>query len=41
MLPDDLKAMAACTLAHRIFLHQGDDAAPLLRQVLADVPVPL
>ncbi len=41
VLPDDLKAMAACTLAHRIFLHQGDDAAPLLRQVLAGVPVPL
>ena len=41
VLPDDLKALAVATLAHRLFLHQGDDAAPMLRDVLANVPVPL
>jgi MoxR-like ATPase len=41
VLPDDLKATALCTLAHRVFLHQGEDAAALLRDLLAAVPVPL
>jgi len=41
VLPDDLKAMALCTLAHRIFMRQGDDAAPLLREILRNTPVPL
>jgi len=41
VLPDDLKALALATLAHRVFLHQGDDAAPLLRELLDNVPVPL
>ncbi len=41
VLPDDLKAMAMCTLTHRIFMQRGDDAAPLLREILQNTPVPL
>lgn len=41
VLPDDLKAVAVCTLAHRIFLHRGDDAAPLVREIVDNTPVPL
>lgn len=41
VLPDDLKAMALSTLAHRIFLQRGDDASPLVREVLKNTPVPL
>jgi MoxR-like ATPase len=41
ILPDDLKAVAMCTLTHRIFMQRGDDAAPLLREILQNTPVPL
>jgi MoxR-like ATPase len=41
ILPDDLKAVAMCTLTHRIFMQRGDDAAPLLREILRNTPVPL
>ena len=41
VLPDDLKAMAIPTLAHRVFLRQGDDAVPLLQQILQGTQVPL
>lgn len=41
VLPDDLKAVAVCTLAHRIFLQRGDDAAPLVRELVDNTPVPL
>ena len=41
VLPDDLKAVAMCTLTHRIFMQRGDDAAPLLREILQNTPVPL
>jgi hypothetical protein len=30
-----------CTLTHRIFMQRGDDAAPLLREILQNTPVPL
>jgi MoxR-like ATPase len=41
VLPDDLKAMADCTLAHRIFMHRECDATPLLHDILDNTPVPL
>ncbi len=41
VLPDDLKATALCALTHRIFLQHGDDATPLVREVLKNTPVPL
>ena len=41
VLPDDLKAMALSTLAHRIFMRHGDDAAPALREILKATPIPL
>jgi len=41
VLPDDLKAMALSTLAHRIFMQRGDDAAPLVREILKNTAVPL
>ena len=41
VLPDDLKAMAACTLTHRIFMNRGEDAAPILHEILQNTPVPL
>ncbi|MCK5941118.1 MAG: AAA family ATPase [Planctomycetes bacterium] len=41
VLPDDLKALAVSTLAHRVFLRQGDDAAALVRELVANTPVPL
>lgn len=41
VLPDDLKAMAHCTLTHRIFLRHGDDAGPIVRDILQNTPVPL
>ncbi len=41
VLPDDLKALADPVLGHRIFLHGGGDARPLLREVLDRTPVEL
>ncbi len=46
VLPDDVKTMTECVLAHRLILSakgktQYDDAAALLRELLAKVPVPM
>ena len=41
VLPDDLKAMAPSTLSHRIFLQRGNNATPLLHEILQTTPVPL
>lgn len=41
VLPDDLKALALPTLAHRIFMQHGDDAAGVLHEILKATPVPL
>jgi MoxR-like ATPase len=45
VLPDDVKALAAPALAHRLVLHEPDDDRSRARQVVADVvaatPVPL
>ncbi len=43
VLPDDVKALAPCVLAHRLLLTGGPDlsaSAALVRSVLEDVPVP-
>ena len=43
VLPDDVKALAPCVLAHRLVLTGGPDlrtAAALVRTVLDVVPVP-
>ena len=41
VLPDDLKALAAATLAHRVFLRRGGDAATLVRELVRRTDVPL
>lgn len=41
VLPDDLKALAPCVLAHRLFLKSGGDARPCIAEVLAATPVDL
>ncbi len=41
VLPDDLKHMARPVLAHRIFMKGSGDAAEVLEQIMADVPVEL
>ena len=41
VLPDDLKAMAAAALPHRMVLKGGGDAGELVQGVLASVPVEL
>ncbi|MBL8755870.1 MAG: MoxR family ATPase [Planctomycetes bacterium] len=41
VLPDDLKALAVPALAHRVFLGSGEDAAPLVAELVRTVPVPL
>ncbi len=39
VLPDDLKALAPAALAHRVFLQNGGDAMPLVRELLGSVAV--
>ena len=41
VLPDDLKALAGATLAHRVFLRTDGDARALIDDVLEHTPVPL
>lgn len=41
VLPDDLKALAHAALAHRIFLREGGDAGPLVREIVAGTAVPV
>jgi MoxR-like ATPase len=41
VLPDDLKALARCVLAHRVFLKNGDDPAPTLEEIVRVTPVTL
>ncbi|MBK8978853.1 MAG: MoxR family ATPase [Planctomycetes bacterium] len=41
VLPDDLQALAAPVLAHRLFLHGGGDSRPILAELLASTPVEL
>ncbi|MFT4538204.1 MAG: MoxR-like ATPase [Planctomycetota bacterium] len=41
VLPDDLKAMSASVLGHRVFLHAGGDGRELVQSVLTAVPVDL
>jgi MoxR-like ATPase len=41
VLPDDLKAVAIPSLAHRVFLKGGGDATTELRRILKEVPVVL
>jgi MoxR-like ATPase len=41
VLPDDLKALAVPTLAHRIALKGGGDSGPLLRELIHAIPVKL
>ena len=41
VLPDDLKHMARPVLAHRIFMKGSGDAAEVLKQIMAEVPVEL
>ncbi|MEZ6036153.1 MAG: MoxR family ATPase [Planctomycetota bacterium] len=41
VLPDDLKALAVATLAHRVFLRDGGSARELLTDILQRTPVPL
>lgn len=41
VLPDDLKALAGFTLAHRVFLHHGGSAEQLVRELTLATPVPL
>jgi len=41
ILPDDLKALAAAVLTHRIFLRGGGDAGEVVAEVLDAVPVTL
>ena len=39
VVPDDLKALAPAALAHRVFLQNGGDAHPLLRELLGTIAV--
>ena len=39
LVPDDLKALAPAALAHRIFLQNGADARPLVRELLGTIAV--
>jgi len=41
VLPDDLKAVAIPSLAHRVFLRSGGDATQDLKRILSEVPVVL
>ena len=41
VLPDDLKALAAPVLAHRLVLHGGGNAATLVRELVERTEVPL